>query len=163
LVLLVTACGTASTDSQVELAEVTPSETRESVDSDGPADNIPTESSQPTTPTTRVEMAPTETETAPVETLPVSAGTAPATPTEVGLAPTKTPRVEVDVKPEDVAPARVEANPGPSEEQLRLLASLDKLGTAPELPVNEVWLNSEPRTLADLRGKVVMVEFWTFG
>ncbi len=35
-------------------------------------------------------------------------------------------------------------------------------GTAPELS-SQVWLNSEPLQLADLRGKVVMVEFWTFG
>ena len=33
---------------------------------------------------------------------------------------------------------------------------------APEI-ANEVWLNSEPRRMADLRGKVVLVEFWTFG
>ena len=33
---------------------------------------------------------------------------------------------------------------------------------APEIS-NEIWLNSEPKRLADLRGKVVMVEFWTFG
>jgi thiol-disulfide isomerase/thioredoxin len=28
---------------------------------------------------------------------------------------------------------------------------------------NKVWLNSTPQQLKDLRGKVVMVEFWTFG
>ena len=28
---------------------------------------------------------------------------------------------------------------------------------------NEIWLNSQPLQLSDLRGKVVMVEFWTFG
>ncbi len=33
---------------------------------------------------------------------------------------------------------------------------------APEIS-NEIWLNSEPLRLAELRGKVVMVEFWTFG
>ena len=33
---------------------------------------------------------------------------------------------------------------------------------APDIS-NETWLNSEPLRLADLRGKVVMVEFWTFG
>ncbi|MFB3062535.1 MAG: redoxin domain-containing protein [Candidatus Binatia bacterium] len=33
---------------------------------------------------------------------------------------------------------------------------------APEL-TNEVWLNSEPQRLAELKGKVVLVEFWTFG
>ena len=33
---------------------------------------------------------------------------------------------------------------------------------APEI-TNKVWLNSKPLRLADLQGKVVMVEFWTFG
>jgi thiol-disulfide isomerase/thioredoxin len=33
---------------------------------------------------------------------------------------------------------------------------------APEV-ANEVWLNSEPSRLSQLRGKVVLVEFWTFG
>ncbi|CAN5596127.1 hypothetical protein BH10CHL1_BH10CHL1_25200 [soil metagenome] len=46
-------------------------------------------------------------------------------------------------------------------EQTTLLASLPSKGPAPELN-NKVWLNSEPLKLADLRGKVVMVEFWTF-
>lgn len=40
---------------------------------------------------------------------------------------------------------------------------LPDLGPAPEL-ANEVWLNAEgPLRLADLRGKVVIVEMWTFG
>jgi len=46
-------------------------------------------------------------------------------------------------------------------EQALLLASLPSKGLAPELN-NEVWYNSDPLKLADLRGKVVMVEFWTF-
>ena len=33
---------------------------------------------------------------------------------------------------------------------------------APDV-ANRIWLNSEPRSIQDLRGKVVMVEFWTFG
>lgn len=33
---------------------------------------------------------------------------------------------------------------------------------APEI-TNKTWLNSEPKRMADLRGKVVLVEFWTFG
>ena len=42
-------------------------------------------------------------------------------------------------------------------------ASLDDLGPAPEL-TNEVWLNSEtPLRLEDLRGKVVLIDMWTFG
>ena len=33
---------------------------------------------------------------------------------------------------------------------------------APDI-TNEIWLNSEPRRMSDLRAKVVLVEFWTFG
>lgn len=51
---------------------------------------------------------------------------------------------------------------GPTAEQLELLAKLRPQGEAPEL-LNEVWLNSEPLKLADLRGNVVLVEFWTYG
>lgn len=34
---------------------------------------------------------------------------------------------------------------------------------APELSGDGVWLNSAPLTLAELHGKVVLVEFWTYG
>jgi thiol-disulfide isomerase/thioredoxin len=33
---------------------------------------------------------------------------------------------------------------------------------APEF-ANDTWINSEPQRLSGLRGKVVLVEFWTFG
>jgi thiol-disulfide isomerase/thioredoxin len=46
-------------------------------------------------------------------------------------------------------------------DQSKLLASLPSKGAAPELN-NRVWLNTKPLKLAELRGKVVMVEFWTF-
>jgi thiol-disulfide isomerase/thioredoxin len=35
-------------------------------------------------------------------------------------------------------------------------------GTAPEFSGIEQWLNSPPLTLAALRGKVVLVDFWTY-
>jgi hypothetical protein len=42
-------------------------------------------------------------------------------------------------------------------------APLPDLGVAPELE-NEVWLNVDaPLRLADLRGKVVLLDMWTFG
>jgi hypothetical protein len=42
-------------------------------------------------------------------------------------------------------------------------ADLPDLGEAPELN-NEVWLNTDrPLRLADLRGKVVLIDMWTFG
>jgi hypothetical protein len=52
--------------------------------------------------------------------------------------------------------------PQPTEAQQQLLANLPVVGTPPELN-NEIWLNSDPLQLADLRGKVVIVEFWTYG
>ncbi|MBN1449409.1 MAG: hypothetical protein JW963_00185 [Anaerolineales bacterium] len=42
-------------------------------------------------------------------------------------------------------------------------ASLPDLGPAPEL-TNEVWVNVDaPLRLANLRGKVVAIDMWTFG
>lgn len=40
---------------------------------------------------------------------------------------------------------------------------LQDLGPAPELAGITAWINSDPLTLASLRGKVVLVHFWTFG
>lgn len=40
---------------------------------------------------------------------------------------------------------------------------LEDLGPAPELSGITAWINSSPLTLASLRGKVVLVHFWTFG
>ena len=39
---------------------------------------------------------------------------------------------------------------------------LDDLGPAPELTGITAWINAPPMTLASLRGKVVLVHFWTF-
>lgn len=50
----------------------------------------------------------------------------------------------------------------PTAAQAALLAGLKNWGPAPEL-ANETWFNSPPLRLAELRGKVVMVEFWTYG
>jgi len=42
-------------------------------------------------------------------------------------------------------------------------AELPNLGPAPEL-TNDTWLNLDaPLRLADLRGKVVLIDMWTFG
>ncbi len=39
---------------------------------------------------------------------------------------------------------------------------LGDLGSAPDFAGISAWINSAPLTMADLRGRVVLVEFWTF-
>lgn len=39
---------------------------------------------------------------------------------------------------------------------------IDEMGGAPELIYGGEWFNSEPLTIAGLRGKVVLVDFWTY-
>jgi hypothetical protein len=34
---------------------------------------------------------------------------------------------------------------------------------APEFPRDLEWINSRPLSLADLRGKLVILDFWTYG
>ena len=75
-----------------------------------------------------------------------------------------TPEILVEtIAPSETVPEVASVtNLAPTEEQQQLLASLTSLGVPPELN-NEIWLNSEPLKLADLHGKVVVIEFWTFG
>ena len=40
---------------------------------------------------------------------------------------------------------------------------LEDLGPAPEFTGIDAWINTDPLTMGALRGKVVLVEFWTFG
>jgi len=53
--------------------------------------------------------------------------------------------------------------PAPVDGPLPASVALEDLGSAPELTGIDTWINSEPLTMASLRGKVVLVEFWTFG
>jgi len=79
--------------------------------------------------------------------------TAVSTSTAESLTPT--------VQPPDSPTAQPTATLLPTQELVR--ADFPNLGIAPEI-ANEVWVNAdEPVTLASQRGKVVLVEFWTFG
>jgi hypothetical protein len=121
----------------------------------------------PPTRVTQMVPAATSNVAPPIETAPANNAPMPSstvrievTPAEVKNTPTPEPVTEVAATSE--RSVLEDANEGPSEEQLKLLASLESQGTAPEL-LNAAWLNSEPLKLVDLRGKVVLVEFWTFG
>jgi hypothetical protein len=71
--------------------------------------------------------------------------------------PTNSPTVP----PSDSPTTQPKAEPLPTSQLFR--ADFPNLGVAPEIE-NEIWLNTdEPVTLASQQGKVVLVEFWTFG
>ncbi len=48
------------------------------------------------------------------------------------------------------------------EQEATVAVALPNTPVAPPI-TNEVWLNSEVLTAEDLRGKVVLIDFWTFG
>ena len=53
--------------------------------------------------------------------------------------------------------------PVPLASRLPGHVALENLGSAPEFTGIDAWINSDQLTLSALRGKVVLVEFWTFG
>ncbi len=63
-----------------------------------------------------------------------------------------------------ISPIIVENNPQVKEElqKLRGQSSLSIVGKAPELKGITGWINSPPLTLEELRGKVVLIDFWTY-
>ncbi len=55
------------------------------------------------------------------------------------------------------------ALPAPVGTSLPSEVALEALGPAPEFTGIDAWINTDPLTMGSLRGKVVLVEFWTFG
>ncbi|MCY4521845.1 MAG: hypothetical protein OXC13_13840 [Caldilineaceae bacterium] len=59
-------------------------------------------------------------------------------------------------------PATTDTAP-PSDQDWSTMSDLPDLGPAPEI-ANTVWINSDrPLRLAELEGKVVLIDMWTFG
>jgi hypothetical protein len=77
----------------------------------------------------------------------------------IGSPPTPVGPARPTVAPIDTAQTATT----PTLEVARYRSELPDLGEAPELN-NEVWLNTDrPVRLADVRGKVVVLDMWTFG
>lgn len=107
-------------------------------------------------PESAAESAPGEPER-PASTAPPKEAETPATERIIAAA-TDTAR-DVARNPVPNVPAEKPA----AAEPKTLADYLPNLGPAPEIS-NDVWINSsEPLRLTDLRGKVVLIEFWTFG
>jgi hypothetical protein len=124
-----------------------------------PVESAPAGETPAPTSTTGLPTATPEVEA----TLTVTLGASVVDPTaEIKVTSMERLTVLAETESDSVAQDQAQPGPGPTQEQLELLAGLQSYGPAPELH-NEVWLNSEPLNLADLRGQVVMVEFWTFG
>ena len=95
--------------------------------------------------------------------LPIEKGEVEPEPTESTAALETATEVSPPTRTAKVPPATetaTEIPPGPTPLPDLVLPDL---GPAPDF-TNEVWLNTEePLNLETLRGKVVLVEFWTFG
>jgi cytochrome c biogenesis protein CcdA/peroxiredoxin len=61
-------------------------------------------------------------------------------------------RIEERLLKDDEEPPSASADP----------MNLPRLSRAPELVGLDTWFNSEPLTMADLKGKVVLIDFWTY-
>lgn len=98
----------------------------------------------------------------------LSALTACVAPTAIAPVERTSPALPQQAQPLPAAPTGSAAEEDAGSQstltpaQAQVLAGLIDQGPAPEL-LNETWINTDPLRLADLRGKVVIVEFWTYG
>ena len=97
---------------------------------------------------------------APATSGPTSAPVVPAPATSAPTAATSAPTVATG------APAPVTSAPTPAPTPQVVVGQLPELpviGTAPEFAGITAWLNSEVLTMDELRGRPVLIDFWTFG
>ena len=67
-----------------------------------------------------------------------------------------------DAVEQRLADLRGEGRFTPSAHAATMGEKLPVLGRAPEFTGNDRWFNSKPLTLAGLRGRVVLIDFWTY-
>ena len=86
----------------------------------------------------------------------------PLKPVESQQATEITPKITPEPSMETVEVVPTSPAPIPTKTQL-IKSNLEDIGPAPEI-TNDVWLNVDrPLRLAELGGKVVLLEMWTFG
>ena len=119
-------------------------------------DQAQTAVSAPQSPaTTAAVVAPTAA-AGPLTTAPSPPAAATSAPTVAASAPTAAPRTPAPVTS---APTAAATEPAVVE----TLPELPVLGTAPEFAGITAWLNSEVLSMDELRGRPVLIDFWTFG
>ena len=136
--LLVIGCATSSNPGSSSEANVTSGETAVSTQAVESPTGLP---QPPASDGTAIQAAATAPSDSQVETKPPAPESLPAAP-ETNTAPTSPPTVTESTPAEPRLPAR-----GPQ---------------AAEVEGIHNWINSEPLTVADLHGKVVLVDFWTY-
>ena len=158
-IVLFAACGgddpatstPAATEAQTETQVTAPADTPVPANTPEPT-SIPEETPEPVpadTPEPAPEDTPEPTHT-PEPTATVEPTTAPATPepTEEQPAATEEPT------PTEAPPALTELCEGTEGGEVG--------NCAPELQGIQEWINSEPLTMESLRGRVVLIDFWTY-
>ena len=119
-------------------------------------DQAQTAVSAPQSPaTTAAVVAPTAA-AGPLTAAPSPPAAATSAPTVAASAPTAAPRTPAPVTS---APTAAATEPAVVE----TLPELPVLGTAPEFAGITAWLNSEVLSMDELRGRPVLIDFWTFG
>ena len=140
-----------------------------------PATVTPTTAPDPTaaaTPATAQTSPPAATEaptaTAPARTPePTRAPAATATPQPTAAPATPQPTEAPATPQPTVAPATAEPTEAPAEPATPVAPCVGDLGglvgnCAPEFSDTQEWINSEPLSMESLRGKVVLIDFWTY-
>lgn len=88
---------------------------------------------------------------------------APEAMTEASSAPSDVPVARSEpVEPKDSAPATVAEETEPVEAAEPEIVTPPGVYTAPEFRGIVQWINSDPLTMEELRGKVVLIDFWTY-
>lgn len=124
--------------------------------------NLPAEVSNPTF--GLEQQAPVQKQLDTLDNKPSLQAAAPPTsaPVQAPIQPTAVPAMPTQPAPQPTSPQPTSTDkPQPAATTVPGIV-LQDMGVAPDFTGIAQWFNSKPLTLAQLRGKVVIVDFWTF-